>query len=68
MVAVDIVLLVQKNHNRGALCQRSEILPLTDAQGVIDARHIDLDFFPREQSREGAVRNGEPRRKEGRDG
>jgi hypothetical protein len=68
MVVSEIVLLVLTNHTRGALCRKSEILPLTDAQGVIDAGHTDLGFLPREQSRGEAVRSGEPRRKEGRDG
>ena len=63
-----IVALILKNHDRGALCRKSEILPLTDAQGVIDGGHIDLDFLPREQSRGEAVRSGERRLKEGRDG
>ena len=68
MVADEIVLSVLKNHERGALCRKSEILPLTDAQGVTDAGHIDSDSLTEEESRGEAVRSGEPRRKEGRDG
>ncbi len=33
---------------------------MTDARGVTDAGHTDLDFLPREQSRGEAVRSGEP--------
>ncbi len=63
MVAFNLLI-----HDRGALCQKIEVLPLTDDQEVTDARPIDVGPSSEGESRGGAARNGEPWRKEGRDG